>query len=99
MCAMQEFVDLCCRAYNILRHNSHVLFSLMGLLIHSGIPGLNVSGPDLCCACVPLCCQGDVSAAYVRGVLRMNLSDEEATSAFTKAWPATLHGPLTRADD
>lgn len=48
MC-FQEFVDLCCRAFNILRNNSHVLFNLMGVLVNSNIPGLTVGlGTSAC---------------------------------------------------
>jgi len=36
----QGFIDTCCRCFNILRRNSHLLLNLMGLMLNSGIPEL-----------------------------------------------------------
>nr|XP_027227841.1 phosphatidylinositol 4-phosphate 3-kinase C2 domain-containing subunit beta-like isoform X1 [Penaeus vannamei]XP_027227842.1 phosphatidylinositol 4-phosphate 3-kinase C2 domain-containing subunit beta-like isoform X1 [Penaeus vannamei]XP_027227843.1 phosphatidylinositol 4-phosphate 3-kinase C2 domain-containing subunit beta-like isoform X1 [Penaeus vannamei] len=36
----QGFVDLCCRAFNIIRHNGHLLLYLFALMASSGIPGV-----------------------------------------------------------
>ncbi|OQR66629.1 phosphatidylinositol 4-phosphate 3-kinase C2 domain-containing subunit alpha-like [Tropilaelaps mercedesae] len=37
----QVFVEKCCDAFNILRASSNVLITLFGLMVSSGIPGLN----------------------------------------------------------
>ncbi|XP_045593845.1 phosphatidylinositol 4-phosphate 3-kinase C2 domain-containing subunit alpha isoform X2 [Procambarus clarkii] len=36
----QSFVDLCCRAFNIIRHNGQLLLYLFALMASSGIPGV-----------------------------------------------------------
>ncbi len=37
----QEFVEMCCKAFQILRKNYHLLLTLIELMTNSGIPGLN----------------------------------------------------------
>ncbi|XP_064634199.1 phosphatidylinositol 4-phosphate 3-kinase C2 domain-containing subunit alpha-like isoform X2 [Lineus longissimus] len=37
----QEFVDLCCEAFNVLRKNGAFLITLLRLMSASGIPGIN----------------------------------------------------------
>lgn len=37
----QGFVEMCCKAFQILRKNYHLLLTLIELMISSGIPGLN----------------------------------------------------------
>ncbi len=37
----QEFIEMCCRAFQILRKNYNHLLTLIELMINSGIPGLN----------------------------------------------------------
>ncbi|XP_028968008.1 phosphatidylinositol 4-phosphate 3-kinase C2 domain-containing subunit alpha [Galendromus occidentalis] len=37
----QVFVERCCEAFNVLRASSNVLITLFGLMVSSGIPGLN----------------------------------------------------------
>ncbi|CAL4157282.1 unnamed protein product, partial [Meganyctiphanes norvegica] len=36
----QSFVDLCCKAFNIIRRNGHLLLYLFALMASSGIPGV-----------------------------------------------------------
>ncbi|XP_055335345.1 phosphatidylinositol 4-phosphate 3-kinase C2 domain-containing subunit alpha-like [Paramacrobiotus metropolitanus] len=36
----QEFVDLCCQAFNILRRNGNTLITLFEMMIYSDIPGV-----------------------------------------------------------
>ena len=37
----QEFIEMCCKAFQILRKNFHHLLTLIELMANSGIPGLN----------------------------------------------------------
>lgn len=37
----QEFIEMCCRAFQIVRKNYHLILTLIELMTNSGIPGLN----------------------------------------------------------
>ena len=36
----KTFKELCCKAYNILRRNSHVFINLLAMMLSTGIPEL-----------------------------------------------------------
>nr|CAB3264877.1 phosphatidylinositol 4-phosphate 3-kinase C2 domain-containing subunit alpha-like [Phallusia mammillata] len=76
----QDFVDICCRAFNIVRKQSHILINLLSLMLNCGIPELS----------------GKSDLKYVYDALRPNASDTEATTMFTKLIDASLSSSFTR---
>ncbi|XP_076823944.1 phosphatidylinositol 4-phosphate 3-kinase C2 domain-containing subunit alpha-like isoform X1 [Clavelina lepadiformis] len=76
----QEFVDICCQAFNILRKQSHTIINLLSLMVDCGIPELS-SKSDL---------------KFVYDTLKPNASDTEATTMFTRLIDSSLSSSFTR---
>lgn len=76
----QKFIDMCCRAFNIIRHNKHVLLNLLGLMCYSGIPYLSEKEDLL----------------FVLNNLQLSLSDEEAAIYFTRLIESSLSSRSTQ---
>ena len=70
----QDFVDLCCRAFNIIRHHTTLFLNLLSLMLNSGIPYLRQTN-DL---------------KYVYDVLLPQATDLEATTIFTRQIESSL---------
>eukprot|EP00500_Bicosoecida_sp_ms1_P008476 CAMPEP_0203824696 /NCGR_PEP_ID=MMETSP0115-20131106/52403_1 /ASSEMBLY_ACC=CAM_ASM_000227 /TAXON_ID=33651 /ORGANISM="Bicosoecid sp, Strain ms1" /LENGTH=127 /DNA_ID=CAMNT_0050733743 /DNA_START=80 /DNA_END=460 /DNA_ORIENTATION=- len=75
----RQFEDLCCRAYNVLRHNSQLLITLFYLMMSCGIPELEK--------------QEDIY--WLRDKLALNLDDDAASARFRELIHVSLHTKTT----
>ncbi|XP_071988289.1 phosphatidylinositol 3-kinase C2 domain-containing subunit gamma-like [Engystomops pustulosus] len=76
----QEFVELCCSAYNILRRHSTLIITLLELMLQAGLPELR-SVDDL---------------RYVHDRLRPYDSDAQAASYFSSKIRESLENPSVK---
>jgi hypothetical protein len=78
-----RFLAYGARAYNELRRNSHVLITLVTLLLGSGLPGV----------------QSVADPAYIAKMLRLELSDEEAAKLWEQQVATSLSTVTRQVDD
>eukprot|EP01117_Protostelium_nocturnum_P008846 TRINITY_DN3170_c0_g2_i1.p1 TRINITY_DN3170_c0_g2~~TRINITY_DN3170_c0_g2_i1.p1 ORF type:complete len:1507 (-),score=561.16 TRINITY_DN3170_c0_g2_i1:79-4599(-) len=61
------FVNLCCKAYNVVRKNANIFINLFAMMLETGIPEL----------------QSEKDLDYVMSAFALNLTEEEAQKHFT----------------
>ncbi|XP_031752708.1 phosphatidylinositol 4-phosphate 3-kinase C2 domain-containing subunit beta isoform X1 [Xenopus tropicalis] len=76
----QDFVDLCCQAYNLIRKHTHLFLNLLGLMLSCGIPELS----DL------------RDLKYVYDALRPQDSESDAATYFTRLIESSLGSVATK---
>ncbi|XP_013408190.1 phosphatidylinositol 4-phosphate 3-kinase C2 domain-containing subunit alpha-like [Lingula anatina] len=75
----QEFIDLCCQAFNILRRHGNHLVTLIRMMEYSGIPGVTVSAAKYVQkALLPECSDAEATAMFTRMI------EESLRSVFTQ---------------
>ena len=75
-----DFVALCCRAYNAVRHHAPLFFGIFEMMLHSNIPQLD-SRADL---------------QYLRKSFALHLSDADAAKKFAALLRESLHTRRTQ---
>ena len=78
----QDFIDLCCRAFNVIRRHSNLLLNLLSLMLNSGISCLSKVS-DL---------------SYIRDSLLPDSSEAEATTVFTRLIESSLSSWFTQVN-
>jgi phosphatidylinositol kinase/protein kinase (PI-3 family) len=79
----QRFIDLCCKAYNILRKNANIFLNLFAMMLSTGIPQLK-RFEDI---------------YYLRNVFFLSKTDEEAKKHFTSLIYESLYTKRTRVNN
>uniref|UniRef100_A0A8D8S4J0 Phosphatidylinositol 4-phosphate 3-kinase C2 domain-containing subunit alpha n=1 Tax=Cacopsylla melanoneura TaxID=428564 RepID=A0A8D8S4J0_9HEMI len=63
----QNFIDLCCQAFNIVRKHGNLLLNLFGLMASSGIPGVTMSAVHYVQSCLlPHLSNAESAASFAR---------------------------------
>ncbi|KAL1459698.1 hypothetical protein WDU94_011655 [Cyamophila willieti] len=63
----QDFIDLCCQAFNIVRKHGNLLLNLFGLMASSGIPGVTMSAVHYVQSCLlPHLSNAESAASFAR---------------------------------
>lgn len=78
----QDFVDLCCKAFNLIRRHANLFLNLLSLMLNSGITSLS-SVHDL---------------TYIRDSLLPNASEADATATFTRLIHSSLTSWFTQVN-
>ena len=78
----QDFVDLCCKAFNVIRRHSNLFLNLLSLMLNSGIAHL-AQVSDL---------------SYIRDSLMPGAGEGEATANFTKLIDSSLTSFFTQVN-
>ena len=78
----QDFVDLCCKAFNVIRRHSNLLLNLLSLMLNSGIS----------------CLSQVADLKYIRDSLLPDSSEGEATASFTRLIEASLSSWFTQVN-
>ncbi|KAJ6229788.1 pi-3 kinase [Anaeramoeba flamelloides] len=79
----KRFVDISCRAYNIIRKKADVFINLFALMLSTGIPEL----------------QKMSDIYYLRDAFMLDLDDEKAAEEFAKLIDQSLGTKTTRVND
>ncbi|ODM93836.1 Phosphatidylinositol 4-phosphate 3-kinase C2 domain-containing subunit alpha [Orchesella cincta] len=62
-----RFVELCCQAFRIVRHNGNVLVNLFALMATAGIPGVDLKSVNyIQTALLPDCSNAEAAARFTR---------------------------------
>eukprot|EP00026_Physarum_polycephalum_P016714 Phypoly_transcript_17694.p1 GENE.Phypoly_transcript_17694~~Phypoly_transcript_17694.p1 ORF type:complete len:260 (+),score=39.99 Phypoly_transcript_17694:57-782(+) len=75
----KRFVDLCGRAYNILRKNANIFLNLFMMMVGTGLPELT--------------CQEDIN--YLRDAFKLEFSEEKAAEKFAKKITKSMNSKAT----
>jgi phosphatidylinositol-4,5-bisphosphate 3-kinase len=79
----KRFETIACNAYNVLRHQGHLLITLFFLMLSSDLPEL----------------QKEEDLDWLREKLMLNATDEEAADHFRKQIKVSLHTKATQFND
>ena len=78
----QDFIDLCCKAFNVIRRHSNLFLNLLSLMLNSGIS----------------CLSQIADLKYIRDSLLPDSTEGEATAAFTRLIESSLSSWFTQVN-